>query len=69
MLNLITIVLEWSPAVIYGYPAWDFPAFLCPLTRYVECTFLFGEFNILRFKSLLLLETYKKLKFKNKFSL
>ncbi|KAI6240833.1 Neuropeptide receptor 15 [Aphelenchoides fujianensis] len=43
MLNLITIVLEWSPAVLYGYPAWDFPRFLCPLTRYLECTFLFAS--------------------------
>ncbi|KAI6215184.1 Neuropeptide receptor 15 [Aphelenchoides besseyi] len=41
--NLITIVLEWSPAVLYGYPAWDFAAFLCPLTRYLECTFLFAS--------------------------
>lgn len=25
MLNLITIILEWSPAVVHGYPAFDFP--------------------------------------------
>jgi hypothetical protein len=41
LFNLLTIVLEWSPAVIYGYPAWDWPAILCPLARYLECTFLF----------------------------
>ncbi|CAD5221334.1 unnamed protein product [Bursaphelenchus xylophilus] len=41
--NLLTIILEWSPAMIYGYPAWDFPAFLCPMTRYLECSFLFAS--------------------------
>ena len=27
----------------YGYPAFDLPPFLCPLTRYLECTFLFAS--------------------------
>ncbi|KAI6176885.1 Neuropeptide receptor 15 [Aphelenchoides bicaudatus] len=43
MLNLIIIVLEWYPAVVFGFPAWDLPAFLCPLTRFLECTFLFAS--------------------------
>ncbi|CAD5215380.1 unnamed protein product [Bursaphelenchus okinawaensis] len=41
--NLVTIILEWSPALVYGYPAWEFPAFLCPMTRYLECAFLFAS--------------------------
>lgn len=41
--NLLTSSLEWSPAMIFGFPAWAFPAALCPLTRYLECAFLFAS--------------------------
>lgn len=30
-LNLVTTTVEWTPTVVLGYPAWVFPALLCPI--------------------------------------
>uniref|UniRef100_A0A7E4WD43 G_PROTEIN_RECEP_F1_2 domain-containing protein n=1 Tax=Panagrellus redivivus TaxID=6233 RepID=A0A7E4WD43_PANRE len=44
-LNLITTMVEWTPTIIFGFPLWIFPTFLCPLARYLECVFLFTSIS------------------------